>query len=163
MTDSTVRVLFVCLGNICRSPLAEGVFRALVREAGVEDRFFIDSAGTADYHVGDLPDPRTREVARRRGIQLTSRARQVQVEDLETFDYVIAMDSQNLRDVRRLAARAQLRAEIRRLREFDEANGGDLDVPDPYYGGPAGFELVHDIVERSCRRFLDSILAPRMP
>ncbi|HWV57255.1 MAG TPA: hypothetical protein VNZ57_07270, partial [Longimicrobiales bacterium] len=103
------------------------------------------------------------EVARRRGIQLTSRARQVQVEDLETFDYVIAMDSQNLRDVRRLAARAQLRAEIRRLREFDEANGGDLDVPDPYYGGPAGFELVHDIVERSCRRFLDSILAPRMP
>jgi len=162
MTDSTVRVLFVCLGNICRSPLAEGVFLSLLREAGADDRFEVDSAGTAGYHIGDLPDPRTRDVARRRGIELTSRARQVEAEDLDRFDYVVVMDSQNLADVRRLADGAEVRAEIRRLREFDDENGGDLDVPDPYYGGPQGFEDVHDIVERSCRRLLDHITAVRV-
>lgn len=162
MAETNVGVLFVCLGNICRSPLAEGVFRALVRQAGVEHRFVIDSAGTADYHIGELPDPRTREVARSRGIELTSRARQVERADLDRFDYLLVMDSQNLRDVLRLARGTEVRAEIRRLREFDPENGGDLDVPDPYYGGRSGFELVHDIVERSCRALLDHITLHRL-
>src|SRR6185437_12575899 len=124
----------ICLGNICRSPLAEGVFRALVREAGVEHAFEIDSAGTSDYHEGDMADPRTIEVARLRGIELTSRSRPVTAEDVERFDYLIVMDASNLHDVQRLAAQVRPEARIHRLREFDPEAGGDLDVPDPYYG-----------------------------
>ena len=148
-------VLFVCLGNICRSPLAEGVFKHLVSEAGLANRFDIDSAGTASYHVGDPPDDRTSAVARARGIELTSKARQVIRDDLQRFDYVLVMDSQNYKNVKRLAGREAPRAEVRLLREFDSKADRDLDVPDPYYGGTRGFEAVHDIVERSCRGLLD--------
>ncbi|MGH7476070.1 MAG: low molecular weight protein-tyrosine-phosphatase [Longimicrobiales bacterium] len=156
-----IRVLFVCLGNICRSPLAEGVFREQLREAGLSDRFEVDSAGTSGYHVGDRPDARTAEEARRRGLTLSGRARRMVAADLDRFDYVIAMDADNLRRVEALAERrGAAAAELRLLREWDprsEPGDDGLGVPDPYYGGPGGFAEVHDIVERSCRGLLDHI------
>lgn len=159
MNDSnTTAVLFICLGNICRSPLAEGVFGELVREAGMEDRFEIDSAGTSDYHTGDTPDPRTAAVARQRGVVLDHAARQVNARDLERFDYIIAMDRQNIVKLQRLIDRHGTQAEVRLLREFDSSAGEDLEVPDPYFGGPRGFEDVHDMVERACRGLLQHIL-----
>ena len=153
------RVLFVCLGNICRSPLAEGVFLHLVREAGLADRFEVDSAGTGDWHVGERPDARATAVALRHGVLLPSRARQVTREDLDTFDHVLAMDRDNLRDLVRMA-RPGARAEIRLLRAHDPVRDGD-DVPDPYYGGSSGFELVYDMVHRSCSALLDELRTRR--
>jgi protein-tyrosine phosphatase len=157
MESDKLHVLFVCLGNICRSPLAEGVFRHLVSEAGLEDRFVIDSAGTSSYHEGDPPDSRASAVAHARGIQLTGRARQLKRTDLDRFDYVILMDAENRQAAERLARRDAPRAVMQLLREFDPHADGDLDVPDPYYGGPRGFEKVHDIVERSCRGLLEQL------
>ena len=153
------RVLFVCLGNICRSPLAEGVFLHLVREAGLADRFEVDSAGTGDWHVGERPDARAAAVALRHGVELPSRARQVTRDDLDTFDHVLAMDRENLRELERMA-RPGARAEIRLLRAHDPVRDGD-DVPDPYYGGPSGFDLVYDMVHRSCSALLDELTATR--
>lgn len=152
-----VRILFVCLGNICRSPLAEGVFRALARERGVEDRFAIDSAGISGYHEGSPPDRRSAETARRRGVELTGRSRRLVADDLRRFDWVIAMDEDNLEAIRELEARAGGTARVHRLREWDPEPDA-LDVPDPYYGGPRGFDQVHDIVERSCAALLDHLL-----
>jgi protein-tyrosine phosphatase len=147
------RILFVCLGNICRSPLAEGVFRHLVRVEGLEDRYHIDSAGTGGWHVGDPPDPRSVEVAARHGLHLEGSARTVHTSDYEQFDLVIAMDRQNLRDLEGRDPGGS--AELRLLREFDPEAEDDMDVPDPYYGGDAGFERVYRMVERSCRQLLD--------
>lgn len=143
-----MRVLFVCLGNICRSPTAEGVFRHKVREAGLEDRIEIDSAGTGDWHVGKAPDARTRAAALRRGYDLSSlRARQVGAADFSRHDLILAMDHANLKDLQRLrggASGAELDLFLRRYElEVDE-------VPDPYYGGEDGFEQVLDLVERAC-------------
>jgi protein-tyrosine phosphatase len=161
MKSARITVLFVCLGNICRSPLAEGVFRHLVRERGLETHFHVDSAGTSGWHVGASPDARSAETARRRGIMLTGSSRKLTAADLEAFDYVIAMDAENLDAILALAGRAGgARARVHRLREWDP-EPGDLDVPDPYYGGPRGFEEVHDIVERSCAALLDHIVAER--
>jgi protein-tyrosine phosphatase len=152
-----LKVLFVCMGNICRSPLAEGVFRHLVMQAGLADRFEIDSAGTSSYHIGDPPDTRTTSVARARGIELTGAARQIKPADLHDFDYILVMDAQNMTRVQQLA-KSGAGAQVRMLRDFDdEASDANRDVPDPYYGGPRGFEHVHDIVERSCARLLDHI------
>lgn len=157
--DDKLSVLFVCLGNICRSPLAEGVFRHLVREAGFESRFVIDSAGTSSYHAGDPPDQRTTAVAHARGVKLTGASRQLLSQDLHTFDYLIVMDEDNLAEVRRMAGKQAPRAAVHLLREFDREANGDLNVPDPYYGGPRGFENVHDIVERSCTALLAHVRA----
>jgi protein-tyrosine phosphatase len=154
MNSGRVSVLFVCLGNICRSPLAEGVFRALVEEAGLDHRFVIDSAGTSGYHDGDRADSRTVAVAKRRGVRVDSVSRRVTDADLESFDIVLAMDEDNLARLEQLAGRRSIDAEIRMLREFDPDADGDQAVPDPYYGGPRGFENVHDIIERSCRALL---------
>jgi protein-tyrosine phosphatase len=159
MTAPRVSVLFICLGNICRSPLAEGVFSGLVREAGLEHAFEIDSAGTSDYHEGNLADPRTIEVALGRGIELTSRSRPVTADDVDAFDYLIVMDSSNLRDVRELAGPIRPDARIHRLRDFDPEAAGEVDVPDPYYGGEEGFHLVQEIVERACAEFLAHLRA----
>jgi protein-tyrosine phosphatase len=156
MTSSKLKVLFVCLGNICRSPLGEGVFRHLVNEAGLADRFDIDSAGTSAYHIGDPPDPRTQSVAQARGVRLTGAARQIRLHDFQDFDYVLVMDGQNMRNVRKLLDDSAT-AEVKFLREFDPEARGDLDVPDPYYGGPRGFEDVHDMVHRSCAALLAHI------
>jgi protein-tyrosine phosphatase len=153
------RILFVCMGNICRSPTAEGVMRHLVREAGLEDEIVIDSAGTGNWHAGDPPDRRATEAAKARGVTLEGTARQITVDDFEEFDYLLAMDRDNLAGIRAIAPDEESAAKARLLREFDPASAGapDLDVPDPYYGGPQGFETVLDQVEAACRGLLDEI------
>jgi len=149
-------VLFVCLGNICRSPLAEGVFRHVAAERGRGQDFLVDSAGTGAWHVGEPPDRRSIEVAARHGITLNGRARKVRPEDLQRFDLVIAMDRENLEDLEALADANGSRARLHLLREFDPRSAGD-DVPDPYYGGPNGFEAVYEMVRRSCDGLLDAV------
>jgi len=158
-SDSTrTSVLFVCLGNICRSPLAEGIFLHLVHEAGLTDRFEIDSAGTGAWHVGERPDARASMVASKHGVHLDSRARQITSDDLDRFDYVIAMDRENLRNIERLADASGTDAEVHLLREYDNSADGD-EVPDPYYGGASGFETVYEMVHRSCQNLLDQLKA----
>jgi protein-tyrosine phosphatase len=156
-----VSVLFVCLGNICRSPTAEGVMRALVREAGLQERIALDSAGTGGWHVGESPDARATEAAGRRGIALEGAARKVRPRDFEEFDLILAMDASNLRDLKRLAPDEQAREKVRLLREWGRAGSqssdGDLDVPDPYYGGPGGFDEVLDLVQASCASLLQQL------
>lgn len=160
-SDDPVRVLFVCLGNICRSPLAEGVFAGMVRNAGLETRFEIDSAGTSAWHVGEPPDPRSSAEALRRGVRLEGRARRITASDLRRFDYVLAMDGSNLEELQGLTGDGA-HARIELLRRYDpDANGGDLDVPDPYFGGERGFERVHDLVERACAGLLRQICEER--
>jgi protein-tyrosine phosphatase len=147
-----IRVLFVCLGNICRSPLGEALFRHHVEGAGLAHGFAADSAGTAAYHVGEPPDERSVATARRRGVEYTGRARKLERSDYYEFDHIVAMDRSNLEDI--LARKpADASAEIHLLRAFDP-EPDDEDVPDPYYGGPHGFERVHDIVERSTEALL---------
>jgi protein-tyrosine phosphatase len=160
MLRRPTRVLFVCLGNICRSPLAEGIFRHLVVREKVEDQFEIDSAGTSGYHDGDPPDARSAATALARGITLSGQSRRILRDDLQSFDYVIAMDGDNLREIRRLANGSDASARIHLLREWDPEDKG-AGVPDPYYGGARGFEEVHDIVERSCENLLIHLLAER--
>jgi len=162
-----VRLLFVCLGNICRSPTAEGVMRALVAEEGVEESIEIDSAGTGSWHVGSAPDERATDAARARGLVLGGAARQVQPVDLERFDLLLAMDAENARELSALAEDERQRAKVRLLREFDPAsNDGsptrDLDVPDPYYGGAGGFDEVLDLVQAACEGLLQEIRAGRV-
>jgi protein-tyrosine phosphatase len=157
-----VRLLFVCLGNICRSPTAEGVMRHLLREEGLEDAIAVDSAGTGGWHVGAAPDARSAAAARARGIVLEGAARQITRADFERFDLIVVMDASNRRDVERMAGDdEEARAKIVALREFDPeaVAAGDLDVPDPYYGGDHGFEHVLDLVERACRGLLDHVRA----
>ena len=156
-----VSIVFVCLGNICRSPLAEGVFRHLVRHRGLEARFVIDSAGTTAYHEGDPPDARSVAVARTRGVVVTGRSRPLRRIDLNRFDYVIVMDSENLAAVERLRGAARPRAVVKRLLEFDPDSSADLDVPDPYFSDSNGFEYVHDLIERACTHLLDWIVQER--
>ena len=149
-------VLFVCLGNICRSPLAEGVFRHLVEEQGLADRFDIDSAGTGAWHVGEPPDGRATAVAQSHGVSLDSRARQVEGEDLERFDHILAMDRSNLHELQRMMDLFGAEVELHLLRDYDPENDGD-EVPDPYYGGAGGFEHVYTMVHRSCEALLGDI------
>jgi protein-tyrosine phosphatase len=156
-----IGVLFVCLGNICRSPVAEAVFRDIVTSAGLGDRFDVDSAGTSDYHIGDGPDPRSAGEAKRRGVTLDHAARQIDGDDFERFDYVIAMDASNLGRIRRLAAGSDGGAELHLLRSFDDTARDDLEVPDPYFGGANGFAEVHDMIERASRGLLEHIRAQR--
>lgn len=158
MPTRPTRILFVCMGNICRSPLAESIFRHLARERGVEDRFEIDSAGTSSYHVGDPPDPRSVSTALARGVTVSGASRSIDERDLREFDYVIVMDADNLAFVDRLHATVDGGARLHRLREWD-LTGTALDVPDPYFGGTRGFDDVHDIVERSCAALLDHLLS----
>jgi protein-tyrosine phosphatase len=154
------RVLFVCLGNICRSPTAEGVVRHLIRERGLEDEIEIDSAGTGGWHVGHPPDERATAAADRRGIVLDGSARRFDPgSDFDRFDLVLAMDEENRRDLLALAPDDEARAKVRLFREFDPASrgDGDLDVPDPYYGGEQGFEHVLDLVDAAARGLLDEL------
>ena len=145
------------MGNICRSPTAEGVMRHLLREQGLEDEIEIDSAGTGGWHTGAPPDARATEAARRRGIVLEGAARQVRASDFEEYDLLLAADRENVDDLRAIAPDEEARAKVRLLREFDPDSHGDLDVPDPYYGGPAGFEDVLDLVEAACRGLLAEV------
>lgn len=157
MASTGTSVLFVCLGNICRSPLAESIFRHLVRERGVEHLFEIDSAGTSDFHEGYPPDSRSVSTALGRGVEVTGRSRPILAEDLHRWDYVIVMDADNRAEVARIQEASGGAARVHRLREWDPEGGGP-DVPDPYYGGARGFEDVHDIVERSCAALLEYLL-----
>lgn len=150
------RVLFVCLGNICRSPTAEGVFRALVAQAGQSDIFEIDSAGTGDWHVGAPADARMRRAAKARGYHLTSVARTIHPKDFAHFDHILAMDEDNLRHLRRSAPEPH-RDKIRLFRD-DDPQGRGQEVPDPYYGGATGFENVLDIVERTAAALLTRLV-----
>jgi protein-tyrosine phosphatase len=153
------RILFVCLGNICRSPTAEGVMRALVEQRGLQGRLELDSAGTGGWHVGESPDARAAAAARARGFELGGHARQVRAQDFADFDLILAMDRANERELRSSAPDRQAAAKVRLLREFDSvaAGKGDLEVPDPYYGGPEGFERVIDLVQAACAGILDSL------
>jgi protein-tyrosine phosphatase len=150
------RILFVCMGNICRSPTAEGVARAIAKKKGVFDQFEFDSAGTHGYHVGKPPDARARAVAATRGYDLSPlRARQVNEFDFERFDHVLAMDRDNL-ELLRQACPEQHHAKLRLFLEFAANAPGD-EVPDPYYGGPEGFERVLDMVEDAANGLLDQL------
>jgi len=148
-------VLFVCMGNICRSPTAEGVFRHHVEQAGLADRLHIDSAGTHAYHTGEPPDRRARAAAERRGMSLEGiRARRVVAEDFERFDYIIAMDEDNLARLRDESPE-EYHGKLRLFLEFGALK--EREVPDPYYGGSAGFERVLDLVEEASRGLLKTI------
>ncbi len=152
-----MRICFVCLGNICRSPTAEGVFRKLAVEAALDARLTIDSAGTGAWHVGELPDPRSRQAASRRGYDLTHRARKFTPGDFDRFDLVLAMDRDNYDTLQRLARGRTHVPSIRLLRSFDPSAPRDAEVPDPYSGEDDGFEDVLDICERACRGLLDHV------
>jgi low molecular weight protein-tyrosine phosphatase len=160
-----VRLLFVCLGNICRSPTAEGVMRSLIHDAGLEDSIALDSAGTGAWHQGSAPDARASTAAARRGVTLEGAARQVTSSDFERFDLLLAMDSANLRDLRALADGPEQREKVRLLRAFDPASAGgaDLDVPDPYYGAGDGFAEVFELVHAACVGLLAQIEAGEAP
>lgn len=170
-----IKVLFVCLGNICRSPAAEAVMLKTVREAGVESRWIIDSAGTGDYHIGDLPDSRMRAAGSRRGIPMTHRCRQIKPDDFYDFDLIIGMDAQNLRNLHRLSPSPETDCKILPMAAFFPGGnpaatpplpghfhsdispiGSNFDyVPDPYYEGAEGFELVLDMLQCACGNLLN--------
>ncbi|HKO92470.1 MAG TPA: low molecular weight protein-tyrosine-phosphatase [Polyangiaceae bacterium] len=153
----TLAVCFVCLGNICRSPTAEGVLRSVLRSAGLEARVVVESAGTLGYHQGELPDRRSRAAARERGIELSSRARQFSPADWQRFDYVLAMDRQNLEHLAASAPNAAARAKLRLFRDFDPSAPAGAEVPDPYYGGPEGFEHVLDLCQAAAQGLLQHL------
>jgi low molecular weight protein-tyrosine phosphatase len=161
MDAQPTRLLFVCLGNICRSPTAEGVMRSLVEEAGLEDRVELDSAGTGAWHVGSPPDSRASAAAEPRGVRLDGRARQVRLTDFDDFDLLLAMDTSNLRELWQLAPGVEEREKVKLLRAFDPASArtDDLDVPDPFYGGEDGFERVFELVRTACEGLLAKIEA----
>lgn len=153
-----IRIQFVCLGNICRSPLAKVVFRDKVEEAGLEEHFEIVSSGTGNYHVGEKADRRMRKTAERNGLSLEDhRASQFKAEDLEHFDHIFVMDKSNLNDVLYLDENEEYGGKVRLFREFDP-EPGDYQVPDPYHGGRQGFENVYDIVERTSDMLLHRLV-----
>lgn len=151
-----IRVCFVCLGNICRSPTAEAVVRHHAEKGGLLGHLFLDSAGTGAYHVGERPDRRSSEAAKRRSITLSGRARQFHASDFEQFDYVLAMDADNLAALKHIVP-ASFQGVLALFRDFDESAGPNAGVPDPYFGGEAGFEEVLDQCERAARGLLRDI------
>lgn len=156
MPEKMVKVLFVCMGNICRSPAAEGVFRKLAKERGLEKDIQTASAGTIGYHAGEPADLRMRRAAESRGYELHRCARQVTRQDLEHYDYVLACDQANYTDLLALDREGLFQTRIRMLTDF-HPDPGVHEVPDPYYGGPQGFEHVLDLVEVACAGLLDDV------
>lgn len=150
------KILFVCLGNICRSPMTEGVMLRLIQEAGLEKEIKVDSAGTAAYHEGELPDSRMRSHASRRGYQLTHRSRPVTTDDFYDFDLIIGMDDQNINNLYKYAPSVETSQKIHRMTDYC-VNMSTDHVPDPYYGGSSGFEYVIDLLEDACAGLLDSL------
>jgi len=156
------RVLFVCTGNICRSPLAEALFAHYVRALGLEDRFACDSAGIDSWHVGDPADPRTRRVAAAHGVDVPSIARQVRSDDFDRFDLIVAMDRGHLRALQSRAT-PDPRATLQLMRDYDRPENRGRDVPDPYYGGADGFEAVYQMLALCCRTLLDALKEKTQP
>jgi protein-tyrosine phosphatase len=152
-----VAVCFVCLGNICRSPTAEGIFRKMVREAKLDERIAIESRGTGDWHTGEPADARARAAASRRGVTLDGVACRFDRRDFTTFDYILSMDTRVLAELRRLARTDDERARVHNFRAFDPASAPDAPVPDPYYGGTDGFDEVFAICEAGCRGLLEHV------
>ena len=156
-----MRILFVCMGNICRSPTAEGVFRDLLTKRGIDFILEVDSAGTHDYHVGEAPDARAIAAARRRGIDLSAlRARQISEQDFSRFDLILAMDEQNVIELRRRAGTTPYLERVKLLMEYAPSAPRNF-VPDPYYGGPLGFEEVLDLLEQASEGLLQDLLSRR--
>lgn len=153
--DNRVRLLFVCLGNICRSPTAEAVMEALRSKHALDDHIAIDSAGTGSWHAGELADARSRQAARQRGIEIRSRARKVVIEDFQQFDYLLAMDRSNRDDLLAMAPDQTATERVFLFRSFDKTAEPEAEVPDPYYGGESGFDQVLDM----CERAADGLLA----
>ena len=147
-----INVLFVCLGNICRSPLAEAIFKHKIKARGLENAINADSCGTSNYHIGDTPDPRTIANAIRNGIIIDHCGRQLDEKDLEEFDFILAMDESNYRNILRVASGKKIHDKLMMMRDFDPVEKGD--VPDPYHGGDEGFQTVHDILNRSMEEFI---------
>jgi protein-tyrosine phosphatase len=154
-----VRICFVCMGNICRSPTAEAVMQKLVEERGFAERVVLESAGTGNWHVGEPADARARAAGRARGYRLDRRARHFTASSFARFDYVLAADGDNLRHLERIAPDDAARGKIHLLRDFDPASPKGSAVPDPYYGEAEGFEHVLDVCEAACRGFLERISA----
>ena len=158
MKDSkVVKVCFVCLGNICRSPLAQGVMESLVKQEGLEKTILISSAGVSGWHVGEPPDSRMQETAQKNGVVLTSQARHFQAYDFKQMDLVFAMDHSNYETLRAMRPMTETREKLFLFRTFDPKNKGNLEVPDPYYGEGSGFELVFEMVARTCPKILDHL------
>jgi protein-tyrosine phosphatase len=156
--EDPYKLCFVCLGNICRSPTAEGIFIHKVKEAGLESYFYIDSAGTAAYHTGEKANSRSQETANKYGVHLPSVARRFEYPDLEEFDLILAMDSSNLTNLEDIDRKGKFTEKIKLMRDFDPSPE-DGEVPDPYYGGQMGFENVFQILDRSCENLLNSLKA----
>jgi protein-tyrosine phosphatase len=155
--DRSLAVCFVCLGNICRSPMAEGVMKRLVRDAGLEGRIHVESAGAGSWHLDEPADARARATARARGVVLDGRARQFARDDFARFDYILSMDARVLSTLRALARSEPERARVHNFRSFDADSPSEAEVPDPYYGGDEGFEQVFDICEAGCRGLLEHL------
>jgi protein-tyrosine phosphatase len=151
-----IRVLFVCLGNICRSPLAEAIFKNKLKERGLQDQIQADSCGTSNYHIGGLPDPRTITNARSNGIEIAHFARQLCQADIREFDYVMAMDKSNYQNILKLEADKKFHTKVHLMRSYDPIDK-NADVPDPYHGGEKGFQEVFDILNRTMDRFIDHL------
>ena len=151
------RILFVCLGNICRSPAANGVMEQMVAQQGLQDKFLIDSAGTYGGHAGELPDPRMRVAASRRGYNLTHRSRKFREQDYHDFDMIVVMDDSNYENVARLAPERKYLDKVYRFVEFSKNHPDWSYVPDPYYEGHDGFELVLDILEDGCAELINRL------
>ena len=158
MNINKYNILFVCLGNICRSPAAQAVMQRLVDERGLSDRFYIDSAGMGSWHVGDLPDKRMRVHARSRGYELTHRARKVQAGDFDDFDLIVGMDASNVDELRDLAATVDQQDKVVMMGNYIRHFPHYDYVPDPYYEGSEGFELVLNLLEDSCENLLNEII-----
>ena len=158
-SDMKKKILFVCLGNICRSPAAQAVMERMIEENWMGETFEVASAGIGSWHAGQLPDRRMRDHARRRGYELTHPARQVRQVDFERFDYIVGMDEENMYDLRRLAPSDEAKERIICLANFLQHHPGQKTVPDPYYGGPKDFELALDLIEDACGGLFDWLLA----
>jgi protein-tyrosine phosphatase len=152
-----ISLCFVCLGNICRSPIAAGVMRHLVSEAGLEEAIAVSSAGTAGYHSGEAPDSRAQAAGKRRGVPVGGRARQFARSDWQRFDYVLAMDRSNFDDLRETLPSAELERKLYLLRSFDPDSPAGASVPDPYYGGDEGFDEVMELCFSACRPLLERV------